>query len=73
MTRGVHFLLNIHTTKSEQIIMDLAAAQGIKLSPLSSFYYDAQKNADNVYVINYSSIPSEQIADIIERLAKCCE
>lgn len=70
---GVHFLLNIDTPNSEHTVMELAAAQGIKLSPLSSYYHGDKKNAENVYVMNYSSIPSERIGEIIERLAKCCE
>lgn len=53
--------------------MELAAAQGIKLSPLSSYYHDGKENVENIYVMNYSSIPSEKIWEIIERLAKCCE
>lgn len=70
---GVHFLLKIDTPKSEHTIMELAATQGIKLSPLSSYYHGDKKNTENVYVMNYSSIPSEKIGEIIELLAKCCE
>ena len=70
---GVHFLLKIDTNKSEHSLMELAAAQGIKLSPLSSYYYDNKKNVENIYIMNYSSIPTDKIGEIIERLAKCCE
>lgn len=70
---GVHFLLKIDTPKSEHTIMELTSAQGIKLSPLSSYYHGDKINTENVYVMNYSSIPSERIGEIIELLAKCCE
>lgn len=70
---GVHFLLKIDTAKSEHTLMELASAQGIKLSPLSSYYHDNKKNVENIYVMNYSSILIEKIEEIIERLAKCCE
>lgn len=70
---GVHFLLKINTQKSEAGLIQLAATQGIKLSPLSSYYHAAPKSVENVYVMNDSSIPSERIGEIIERLAKCCE
>lgn len=70
---GVHFLLKINTHKNEHSLMELAATQGIKLSPLSSYYQGDNKNAENVYVMNYSSIPSERIEKVIELLAKCCE
>lgn len=70
---GVHFLLKINTEKSEHTLMELAATQGIKLSPLSSYYYDSKENVGNIYVMNYSSIPTDKIREIIERLAKCCE
>lgn len=70
---GVHFLLKINTEKSERSLMDLALAQGIKLSPLSLYYHENKKNVENIYVMNYSSIPIKKIEEIIERLAKCCE
>lgn len=70
---GVHFLLKIDTPKSEHALIKHAAAQGIRLSPLSSFYHGDAKDTENVYVMNYSSIPSDRIEEIIEQLAKCCE
>lgn len=70
---GVHFLLKIDTEKSEHTLMELAAAQGIKLSPLSSYYHDVSENVENIYVMNYSSIPSEKIGEIIEQLASYLE
>lgn len=70
---GVHFLLKIDTEKSEHTLMELATAQGIKLSPLSSYYHDVSENVENIYVMNYSSIPSEKIGEIIEQLASYLE
>mgnify|MGYP002734568444 FL=1 len=61
---GVHFLLKIDTAKSEHTLMELASAQGIKLSPLSSYYHDNKKNVENIYVMNYSSILIEKIEEI---------
>lgn len=70
---GVHFLLKIDTQKKEEDFLKLAAAQGIKLSPLSAYYQDGKKCAENTYVMNYSSVPSDRIEEIVERLARCIE
>ena len=69
---GVHFLMQIHTEKSEEEIVTEAKGKGIKLAPLSH-YFDGEKdgNFENTYVINYSSVDLtniEKAAQILYRL-----
>ena len=69
---GVHFLMQIHTEKSEGEIVTEAKGKGIKLAPLSH-YFDGEKdgNFENTYVINYSSVDLtniEKAAQILYRL-----
>ena len=69
---GVHFLMQIHTEKSEGEIVTEAKGKGIKLAPLSH-YFDGKEegNFENTYVINYSSVDLtniEKAAQILYRL-----
>ena len=69
---GVHFLMQIHTEKSEGEIVTEAQGKGIKLAPLSH-YFDGKEegNFENTYVVNYSSVDLtniEKAAQILYRL-----
>ena len=67
---GVHFLMKLKTEKAEENVIELAKAQGIKLSPLSKFYYEKKAGIENTYVMNYSSV--ERIGKIVRGLEKIC-
>ena len=69
---GVHFLMNLKTEKAEENVIELAKAQGIKLSPLSKFYYEKKAGIENTYVMNYSSVDMERIGKIVRGLEKIC-
>ena len=57
---------------SEENVIELAKAQGIKLSPLSKFYYEKKAGIENTYVMNYSSVDMERIGKIVRGLEKIC-
>ena len=67
---GVHFLMKLKTERDEETVMELAKAQGIKLSPLSKFYYEKKAGIENTYVMNYSSVDMEQIGKIVRGLER---
>ena len=67
---GIHFLMKIKSKKEEKEIINNAYSKGIKLNPLSNYYPDHQKN-NNIYVMNYSSIDSNNIEKIVEKLKQC--
>lgn len=68
---GLHFLLAIHTKLSEQSVMEHAMSKGIKLVPLSDYYY-GETRKQNIYVMNFSSIDVARADEIMERLYKSC-
>lgn len=68
---GVHFLMEIITPHTEEELMQAALSQGIKLAPLSGYYHIPEDAPDNVYIMNYSSIETEDIKEIIHRLSQC--
>ena len=69
---GLHFLMNIRTDRSEENVMEAARQRGIRLVPLSSYYYGKAQD-ENVYVMNYSSIHMVEIDEIMERICQSCE
>lgn len=68
---GVHFLMKLHTTKPETLLIETARAQGINLSPLSAHYHDPETAPANVYVMNYSSVESDDAQEIVQKLLAC--
>ena len=56
--------------KTEKDIINNAFSKGIKLSPLSQYYKNNEENK-NIYVMNYSSLDSEKIELIVEKLKQC--
>lgn len=53
---GVHFLMQIDTKLSDEDFVGAAKKRGVKLAPLSTYYYENQEMVQHTFVINYSSI-----------------
>ena len=64
---GLHFLLSVHTELSEGAVMERAGERGIRLVPLSSYFY-GEVREENIYVMNFSSIDIDRADEIMERL-----
>ena len=69
---GLHFLMHIRTEVPEEQVIEKARKRGIRLVPLSSYYYGNAKE-QNVYVMNYSSIDMDRADEIMERICVSCE
>lgn len=74
---GLHFLLTIKSAHSAAELEKRLSEQKINLPLLSNFYYknatNSNKNEENsekTFVVNYSGIKKEKIAEIIHRLEK---
>ena len=50
--------------------MERARTKGVKLVPLSKYYY-GESGVENVYVMNYSSVDVERAGEIAERIYGC--
>ena len=66
---GLHFLLHVDTTLSDQELVDNALKNSIHISCLSQYFLD-RKNASlpHTILINYSGISSEKIPQAVELL-----
>lgn len=67
---GIHFLMKIESRKSEEEIKADAGTEGIRLVPLSEYYYGRKCESDKTFVMNYSSLPIEKIDEIIDKIYK---
>lgn len=67
---GVHFLLKAETEKKEEEVIRAAGKAGVKLNPLSAYYFDKSQAPENVYVMNYSSLKEENIKKTVEVLCR---
>lgn len=65
---GVHFLMKIDTKKTEKEVMESAAAKGIRLNPVSDYYFGTPPEEGQIYVMNYSSVPLEKKEEIVSRI-----
>lgn len=71
---GLHFLMHINTTLSDEDFLHAAEQAGIRLSCLSQYYHDvprADKKCSHTFIINYSAIDTNSIAEAVKRLCDC--
>lgn len=69
---GLHFLMTVHTQISEALFLERARTRGIKLVPLSFYYYGQTRKPENIYVMNYSSVDITKADEIADKIYKCC-
>ena len=69
---GVHFLMHVNTSMSEQEFLLKTRAKGIRLATLSSFYNAEQKDSryENTYVMNYSFVNCDRLEYVAQTLYK---
>ena len=66
---GLHFLLSIKSEDSSNELMQKFQKKNINLPLLRDFYYGTPpENIENIYVINYSGIRKERIAETVKRI-----
>lgn len=65
---GLHFLMKINTSLSDETFCRKAEQNGIKISSLSQYYMHAPAEVEHIFVINYSSLNEEIIPEAIQRL-----
>lgn len=65
---GLHFLLEADTKYSDEELVLRIAQQGIRISCLSSYFYDKRKAKKHTLVINYSGMEPKRIEESVDRL-----
>ena len=65
---GLHFLLELHTELSDELLCQRAEASGVRLHPLSVFYQRPEPMANHQFVLNYSSLSEDAIRRSVQVL-----
>lgn len=65
---GLHFLLRLDTTRSDQEISEKLKIQGIKVRALSEYFLTAPNGREHYFIINYSSIDADKIPEVCEKI-----
>ena len=68
---GLHFLMKLATTLSDEELIRRAQREGVRISCLSQYYHQQREGAEHILIINYSGIESDRIAEAIARLSRC--
>lgn len=67
---GLHFLLQIDTDLTDEELIASARQNGIIISCLSQYSYNAENSVEHTLVINYSGINNNDIPEALDRLFK---
>lgn len=67
---GLHFLLKVDTSYSDQELVDRARKNRIHISCLSEYYSDQKNTTEHILIINYSGLEKEHIEKAVELLFK---
>lgn len=66
---GLHFLLSVKSDESSDVIKNKLQKKNINLPLLRDFYYGTPPDdIENIFVINYSGIRKERIAETVKRI-----
>ena len=66
---GLHFLLKLDTSLTDDELKAAIRRGGVNISCLSDYYSDASLSEKGTLIINYSSILSEDVPEVVARLA----
>lgn len=68
---GLHFLMQLNTSISDDTIIHRAEQEGLRISCLSQYYHNNTYSAAHTVIINYSGIEPNKVQEAIDRLSKC--
>lgn len=68
---GLHFLLKLNTSLSDEALTEKAKQAGLRIACLSKYYYKPEKKTEHTLVMNYSGLETEKIPEAVRRLSEC--
>ncbi len=69
---GLHFLMRLDTDTADEIFLQRASQNGIRLSSLAGYYFgDPPKKTEHTIIMNYSGIRAEDIPAAVACLHNC--
>ena len=68
---GLHFLMKVDTSMSDEQLTQKAKEAGLKITCLSQYYFHRDIAVNHTLVINYSALKTDTIAKAVELLYQC--
>lgn len=68
---GLHFLMYVDTTRSDEELIRAAASRGIRITCLSQYYHGETVADSHAIVMNYSGVDPKTIPEALNRLGQC--
>lgn len=68
---GLHFLMKVDTTMSDDKLLEKTKEAGLKITCLSQYYYNQEIALHHTLVINYSAMKADTIPKAVELLYNC--
>lgn len=68
---GLHFLLKLDTSLSDEDLTEKAKQAGLHIACLSKYYYRPDKKIEHTLVMNYSGLEPDKIPEAVKRLGEC--
>jgi len=65
---GLHFLLEVETSLSDEDLVKQIAQKDIHISCLSEYFHDKRRAKKHTLIINYSGMEPEQMKEAVDRL-----
>ncbi|MGI6205353.1 MAG: PLP-dependent aminotransferase family protein [Anaerovoracaceae bacterium] len=70
---GLHFLMKFEMDMDDSEFCKKLASRGVRMSPLSSFYANPPEDTAHKFVINYSNVKEENIAEAVKIICETIE
>lgn len=67
---GLHFLLKIDTSLSDEEICGSLEKEGVRISGVAQYYAEGGAGEEHVFVMNYSSLQEENMGKVMERMER---
>lgn len=67
-TSGLHFLLQIDTSKPDDKLARDLLKNGVNISALSSYYSTPGPDVDHIFLVKYQGLPEEKISETARRI-----
>ncbi len=68
---GLHFLMELKTKLTDEVIIRRAEQERIRIGCLSQFYHKPAPSTEHILVMNYSGIEGDRMCEAIGRLSRC--
>lgn len=68
---GLHFILQLNTTKTDLQVKEILKKQKIKISSISDYEMNSQSQDTHQFILNYSGIDVKELQTALQKIRDC--